>query len=130
MVDLSTPRKVMERLFRGEERKIGNDCTDRVFPHFHALFSLNGLNGAKDGGAHLVEITCVSNRECLFRIKLLEDKEIQKVIDKAHFAQFGEEREARRTRILEERAAQKGECDPGEAVDWDVYDSPAKDRRR
>ena len=63
-------------------------------------------------------------------IELVTRAEIQKVIDKAHFAQFGEEREARRTRILEERAAQKGECDPSEAVDWDVYDSPAKDRKR
>ena len=63
-------------------------------------------------------------------IELVTRAEIQKVIDKAHFAEFGEEREARRTRILEERAAQKGECDPGEAVDWDVYDSPAKDRKK
>ena len=62
-------------------------------------------------------------------IELVTRAEIQKVIDKAHFAQFGEEREARRTRILEERAAQKDERDLDEEVDWDVYDSPAKDRR-
>ena len=63
-------------------------------------------------------------------IELVTRAEIQKVIDKAHFAQFGEEREARRNRILEERLAQKNERDPDEEVDWDVYDSPAKDRKR
>ena len=63
-------------------------------------------------------------------IELVTRAEIQKVIDKAHFAEFGEEREARRNRILEERLAQKNECDPDEEVDWDVYDSPAKDRKR
>ena len=47
-----------------------------------------------------------------------------------HFAEFGEEREARRNRILEERAAQKNERDLDEEVDWDVYDSPAKDRKK
>ena len=63
-------------------------------------------------------------------IELVTRAEIQKVIDKAHFAEFGEQREARRTRILEERAAQKGEFDPSEAPDWDFYDSPAKDRKK
>ena len=62
-------------------------------------------------------------------IELVTRAEIQKVIDKAHFAQFGEEREARRTRILKERAVENGGHDLGEEVDWDVYDSPAKDRR-
>jgi Zn-finger domain-containing protein len=63
-------------------------------------------------------------------IELVTRAEMQKVIDKAHFAEFGEEREARRTRILEERATQKTERDLDEEVDWDVYDSPAKDRKR
>ena len=63
-------------------------------------------------------------------IELVSRAEIQKVIDKAHLAEFGEEREARRTRILEERAALNGEQDSGEEVDWDVYDSPAKDRKK
>ena len=63
-------------------------------------------------------------------IELVTIAEIQKVIDKAHFAEFGEEREARRTRILEERATHKDEHDLDEDVDWDVYDSPAKDRKR
>ena len=51
------------------------------------------------------------------------------MIDKAHLVEFGEEREARRARILEERAKTKDDTDLGEEVDWDVYDSPAKDRR-
>ena len=62
-------------------------------------------------------------------IELVSRAEIQKVIDKAHLAEFGEEREARRTRILEERAKNRDDTDPGEEVDWDVYDSPAKDRK-
>ena len=62
-------------------------------------------------------------------IELVSRAEIQNVIDKAHLAEFGEEREARRTRILEERAKNRDDTDPGEEVDWDVYDSPAKDRR-
>ena len=62
-------------------------------------------------------------------IELVTRAEIQKVIDKAHFAQFGEEREARRTRILEEQAAKGSSEHVTDHVDWDVYDSPAKDRR-
>ena len=62
-------------------------------------------------------------------IELVTRAEIQKVIDKAHFAEFGEEREVRRTRILEERTKTKDGTDLGDEVDWDVYDSPAKDRR-
>ena len=63
-------------------------------------------------------------------IELVTRAEIQKVIDKAHFEQFGEEREARRMRILEERAKNKDDADLAEDIDWDVYDSPAKDRKR
>ena len=62
-------------------------------------------------------------------IELVTRAEIQKVIDRAHFEKFGEDREARRTRILEERADQKGDGDLSNNIDWDVYDSPAKDRR-
>ena len=62
-------------------------------------------------------------------IELVTRAEIQKVIDKAHFAEFGEEREARRTRILEEQAAKGSSEHVTDHVDWDVYDSPAKDRR-
>ena len=63
-------------------------------------------------------------------IEVVTPAEVQKVIDNVHFAEFGEEREARRNRILEERAAQKNERDLDEEVDWDVYDSPAKDRKK
>ena len=51
------------------------------------------------------------------------------MIDRAHFEKFGEDREARRTRILEERADQKGNGDLSNKIDWDVYDSPATHRK-
>jgi Zn-finger domain-containing protein len=65
-------------------------------------------------------------------IEVVSPDEVQKVIDRAHFEAFGEEREARRARILEERAAQAGEGSDETAdrdTDWDVYDTPAVDRR-
>ena len=62
-------------------------------------------------------------------IELVTRAEIQKVIDKAHFAEFGEEREARRTRILKEQAAKGSSKGVTDDVNWEVYDSPAKDRR-
>ena len=65
-------------------------------------------------------------------IEVVSPDEVQKVIDRAHFEAFGEEREARRARILEERAAQAGEGSDVTAdrdTDWDVYDTPAVDRR-
>lgn len=65
-------------------------------------------------------------------IEVVTSDEVQKVIDRAHFEAFGEEREARRARILEERAAQAGEGSDETAdrdTDWDVYDTPAVDRR-
>ena len=71
-------------------------------------------------------------------IEVATRDEIQAVIDKAHLAAFGEAREARRTRILEERAQQAKDAstssdaktDDTEAeVDWEIYDSPTVDRR-
>ena len=71
-------------------------------------------------------------------IEVATRDEIQAVIDKAHLAAFGEAREARRARILEERAQQAKDAstssdtkaDGAEAeVDWEIYDSPAVDRR-
>lgn len=65
-------------------------------------------------------------------IEVVTPNEVQKVIDRAHFEAFGEEREVRRARILEERAAQAGEGSDETAdrdTDWDVYDTPAVDRR-
>ena len=63
-------------------------------------------------------------------IELVTRAEIQKVIDKAHLDKFGEERAARRLRILEERSkagtSESSEHEP----DWDQYDTPAKDRKR
>jgi len=71
-------------------------------------------------------------------IEVVTRDEIQAVIDKAHLAAFGEAREARRTRILEERAQQAKDAsassetkadDTETEVDWEIYDSPAVDRR-
>ena len=63
-------------------------------------------------------------------IEVVSPAEVQKVIDKAHLEKFGEERAARRVRILEERskagAAESSEQEPN----WDQYDTPAKDRKR
>ena len=62
-------------------------------------------------------------------IEVVTAAEVQSVIDKAHLAKFGEEREARRARILADRAKQSTDVVEDE-VDWDVYDSPAKDRKK
>lgn len=62
-------------------------------------------------------------------IEVVTSAEVQGVIDKAHLAKFGEEREARRARILEERADNSADIEVKDEVDWDVYDRPAKDRR-
>ena len=70
-------------------------------------------------------------------IEVATRDEIQAVIDKAHLGAFGEAREARRTRILEERAQQAKDAsaspcteadDTDTEVDWEIYDSPAIDR--
>ena len=63
-------------------------------------------------------------------IEVVTSAEVQGVIDKAHLARFGEEREARRARILEERADKSSDTQTEDEVDWDVYDSPAKDRNK
>lgn len=65
-------------------------------------------------------------------VEVVTSQEIQQVIDKAHLAKFGEEREARRARVLEEQAkgAAGSEDSSEDVTDWDKYDSPAKDRRR
>ena len=63
-------------------------------------------------------------------IEVVTSAEVQSVIDKAHLAKFGEKREARRARILEERADKSSDIETEDAGDWDVYDSPAKDRKK
>lgn len=63
-------------------------------------------------------------------IAVVTSAEVQSVIDKAHLTKFGEEREARRALILEERADKSADIETEGAVDWDVYDSPAKDRKK
>lgn len=66
-------------------------------------------------------------------IEVVTSDEVQQVIDRAHFEVFGEERETRRARILEDRVAQVNEGSTQTAerkTDWDIYDTPAKDRNR
>lgn len=63
-------------------------------------------------------------------VAVVTSAEVQSVIDKAHLTKFGEEREARRARILEERADKSADIETEGAFDWDVYDSPAKDRKK
>jgi hypothetical protein len=63
-------------------------------------------------------------------IEVVTSSEIQSVIDKAHLEKFGEARDVRRSRILEERAKKTSESEIDDGVDWDLYDSPAKDRKK
>ena len=63
-------------------------------------------------------------------IEVVTPDAVQTVIDKAHMAKFGEAREARRARILAEQSKKDGRDSVAEEVDWDVYDSPAKDRKK
>ena len=63
-------------------------------------------------------------------IEVVTPDEVQTVIDKAHMTKFGEAREARRARILAERSEKDDGKSGAEEVDWDVYDSPAKDRKK
>ena len=52
------------------------------------------------------------------------------MIDKAHLEKFGEERAARRLRILEERSKAEASESSEQEPNWDQYDTPAKDRKR
>lgn len=63
-------------------------------------------------------------------IEVVTPAEVQKVIDKAHLEKFGEERAARRLRILEERSKAGGSESREQEPDWDQYDTPPKDRKR
>ena len=63
-------------------------------------------------------------------IELVTRAEIQKVIDKAHLDKFGEERSARRLRILEERSKADASESSEQEPNWNQYDTPAKDRKR
>ena len=63
-------------------------------------------------------------------IEVVTPDEVQTVIDKAHMAKFGETREARRARILANQSENDDAKSGAEQVDWGVYDSPAKDRKK
>jgi len=63
-------------------------------------------------------------------LEVVSTREIQASIDSAHLAKFGEEREERRARILKDQAKKVDQERVDDDVDWDIYDSPAKDRKK
>ena len=63
-------------------------------------------------------------------IQVIDATEVQRVIDKVHLSKFGEEREVRKSRILQERAAKPQEITSDSTLNWELYDSPARDRKR
>lgn len=85
-----------------------------------------------DPKREVVSATIQGFAEAGTTIEVVSSKEIQEVIDKAHLAKFGEERETRRARVLEELAKNKSDDDSSveEETDWDKYDSPARDRKQ
>ena len=64
-------------------------------------------------------------------IEIVSQKEVQDVIDGEHLKKFGEGREERRLRILEEKKQVADQMLLDDAPsDWEIYDSPAKDRKK
>ena len=63
-------------------------------------------------------------------IEVVTPERLQTVIDKAYLARFGEARGVRRDLILAEQSEKDGGESVAEEVDWDVYDSPARDRKK
>ena len=62
-------------------------------------------------------------------IEVVTSAEVQAVIDSAHLKKFGEGREARRARILEERADLKEAAANKDEPNWEYYDTPAANRK-
>ena len=62
-------------------------------------------------------------------IEVVTAAEVQKVIDKAHLEKFGEERAARRLRILEERSKAEAQNQVSMSL-IGINTTPAKDRKR
>ena len=85
---------------------------------------------SKDPRRDIISATIKGFADAGTTLEVVSLQEVQAVIDKAHFAKFGEEREARKSRILEERADKSSDGSGDDNVDWGVYDSPAKDRNR
>lgn len=85
---------------------------------------------SKDPRRDIVSATIKGFADAGTTLEVVSLQEVQDVIDKAHLAKFGEEREARKSRVLEERAEKSSDGDGEDIVDWGVYDSPAKDRNR
>lgn len=85
---------------------------------------------SKDPQRDIVSATIKGFADAGTTLEVVSVKEVQAIIDKAHLAKFGEEREARKNRILEARADKSSDGNGEDNVDWGVYDSPAKDRNR
>lgn len=65
-------------------------------------------------------------------IEVVTSSDVQNEIDKAHREQFGEERAARRERLLAELSKddkQESDSEPEDITDWEYYDAPARDRQ-
>ena len=112
------------------------DFLRQLVKHTKALYELGDFTSEDPNRAEL-SAKLEGFIEAGTLIEVATHDEIQAVIDKAHLAAFGEAREARRTRILEERAqhakdastSSDTKADDAEAeVDWEIYDSPAIDR--
>ena len=106
------------------------DFLRRLSSHAESLYELGDFTCANP------ERTALSSKIAGFAdagitLEVVTPEEVQSVIDKAHMQKFGESREARRTRLLEEKAdelKQEG-SDTDSKPDWDIYDSPAKNRK-
>ena len=85
---------------------------------------------SKDPQRDIVAATIKGFADAGTTLEVVSLQEVQEIIDKAHLAKFGEERAARKSRILEERAEKSSDGNGEDDVDWGVYDSPAKDRNR
>ena len=62
-------------------------------------------------------------------LEVVTSTDVEQVIDKAHRDVLGDGRQERRARILEARAKHADAPIDLASVDWEVYDSPARDRQ-
>ena len=82
------------------------DFLRQLAKHTKALYELGDFTSDDPDRAKL-SVKLEGFIEAGTLIEVATRDEIQAVIDKAHLAAFGEAREARRTRILEERASRR-----------------------
>ena len=64
-------------------------------------------------------------------IEAVGKDDVQQVIDECHMAAFSETRTERRERLQSEASTTANQCSDGNpSPDWNIYDSPAYDRKR